>query len=80
MKTCPIAVHTIKVFDYCFGIGKTPETIRALVVEPLPDELAVFLAINSDTPLLGESAAQFMEKHANEFVRDIGLSTPRCRA
>ncbi len=71
MQTRPVAVHAIEVFNYRFGIGQTPEAIRALVVKPFANKFAVFLAINSDTPFLSESPAQFMEKHANKFVRHV---------
>ena len=61
-------------------LGQTAEAIRALVVKPLPDEVPVFFTIDSDAPTLGESPAQFVEEHANEFVRNIGLSPPCGRA
>jgi hypothetical protein len=80
VKARPIAVHAVEVFDHRFSIRKTATAVWAMVVEPLPYQSLVFLAINSDAPILGDSPAEFVKEHADDLVRNVGLSPPRGRA
>ncbi|HTW65392.1 MAG TPA: hypothetical protein VME17_12275 [Bryobacteraceae bacterium] len=73
MKASAIAIHAVKVFDYWLSIGKMPRAVRAFVVEPLPNHFFVFLTVDSELPVLGDSPAQFVEEHANDLIRNVRL-------
>jgi hypothetical protein len=64
-------------FDYAYGSRQIAGAIWALVVEPFADELFILFVIDFDGPVLADTAAQFVEKHADELVRDVRLGPPR---
>ena len=78
MKPRATAVHAIEMLDYARRIRQIAAAIRALVIEPLADELSVFLMVNPDGPALADAPAQLVKKHANQFVGNIRLGSP-CR-
>jgi hypothetical protein len=77
MKACAVTVHTVEVFDHRLAVGERAAAVRAFVAEPFPDQLLVLLTVDSESPALGDSPAQFMEEHANDLVRNVGLSPSR---
>jgi hypothetical protein len=77
MKTSTVAIHTVEVLDDRLAIDERATAIWAFIFEPFPDQLFVLLAIDSELPALGDSSAQFVEEHANNLVRNVGLSPPR---
>ena len=58
-------------------VGERAAAVWAFVAEPFPDQLLVLLAVDSESPVLGDSPAQFMEEHANDLVRNVGFSPSR---
>jgi hypothetical protein len=79
MKTRAIAIHPIEVLDYGLAISEGARAVRAFVVEPFPDQFPVFLAVDSEFPVLGNPPAQFVEEHANDLIRNVGFGPSRRR-
>jgi hypothetical protein len=75
-----ITVHTVEMLDHRVIGGQIARAIRTSAIEPLANKFFVFFTVNFDQPVLANFAAQFVEKHANQLVRHIGLGPPRCRA
>jgi len=74
------AIHTVQVLDHRFSINEAAKTIWATIFEAFPDENLIFLAINSDFPVLRDQSAQFVQEHTDEFVRYVRFSSSGSRA
>jgi hypothetical protein len=79
MKTRAVAVHAIEVFDYWLAVSERARAVRAFVVERCPDQFLVFLAADSEFPVLANSPAEFVEEHANDLIRNVGFGPSRRR-
>jgi len=76
MQPDSISIHTVEMLDHGHALMQIGIAIRTTVIEELSDSVAVGLAFDPNGPTPGHSSAQLMQKHAGEFVRYIGLSSP----
>ncbi len=74
-----MAVHAVEVLDNRHRGTQVAIAIRTSVAKRPPHKRLVLFAIGPDGRILGDYPAQFVEEHANEFVRDVGLSASRGR-
>lgn len=77
MKACAAAVHAVEMFNYTRCRRQIAAAVWALVIELFTDELFVLFVIDLEGPVLADAAAQFVEKHTDELVRDVGLRPSR---
>src|ERR1700730_4301649 len=66
--------------NHGYRVRQIARAVRALVIKLPPNKLLIFFAIYFDWPVLADPATQFVEKHADQLVRDVRFRPPRCRA
>jgi len=75
MQPGSISIHPIEVFYYRSRLGEVAQAIRTFAAKADPDKFAIIRSLYTKAPIAAHLPAQLMQKHANEFVGYIGLST-----